>query len=412
MALVLVFWPSVTCDAIVRKLVDGKLALSASAVAASPPSTDAPYDSETVNYVDVFSAGQQGYKGYRIPALVRASNGCLLAFCEARQGGDASEIDLVLRRSDDNGRTWGEMTVVCESSDFAKYLDGSVRDITVGNPAPVIDLISPDFPGRVWLPFTLENDRVFVCFSDDHGVHWSEPKEVTANVKRSDWGWYATGPVHSIQITAGKYRGRMIVPCDHRLGGAGADKGPLGAHVMLSDDFGANWRLGALDATYTDGLEANETAVVELSDGMLYFNTRDQHGVAPGNRGEAWSSDGGETFLSKSAGWDTFRPASPLLDAPVVQCSLLRTGGSRILFCGPDENGPTGLGRSDLRLRVSNDDAESFRDGPMLHVGPAAYSDMALLPDAHLGILYECGEKSAYEHVRFQWLPLADIDQD
>jgi len=166
----------------------------------------------------VFKAGEDGYRIYRIPAVVKAANGHLLAFCEARQGGDASEIDLVLKRSKDGGKSWGALQVVQESSDFVKILGGRTKDITIGNPAPVVDLLDPDHPGRIWLPFTLENDRVFVVSSDDHGVTWSDEREITKSVKKKDWGWYATGPVHSIQLQRGKHRGRLVIPCDHRVG--------------------------------------------------------------------------------------------------------------------------------------------------------------------------------------------------
>jgi sialidase-1 len=137
----------------------------------------------------VFRAGEDGYRIYRIPAVIKTANGHLLAFCEARQGGDASEIDLVLKRSKDGGQSWGSLIVVQESSDFVKILGGRTKDITIGNPAPVVDLLDPDHPGRIWLPFTLENDRVFVVSSDDNGESWSERREITKSVKKvvRDW---------------------------------------------------------------------------------------------------------------------------------------------------------------------------------------------------------------------------------
>ncbi len=355
-----------------------------------------------------------GYMVYRIPAITRASNGDLLAFCEARQGGDASEIDLVMKRSKDGGQTWGELQVVQESDEFRAYfdLDRSVPAITIGNPAPVVDTLDPETPGRIWLPFTLENDRVFVVSSDDHGATWSERREITQNVKKADWGWYATGPVHAIQLQHGPHRGRLVIPADHRLGEDGSDRGPLGAHALLSDDHGRTWRLGAVDETYEDGLNANETSVVELADGTLYFNTRDHQGSAPGNRGEAWSRDGGETFDSGSSAWQAFRPAPELLDPPVVQCALLRMG-DLILFSGPDENGPSGPGRSDLRIRYSKDQAQSWKDGPLLHTGPAAYSDLVLIDDDLIGVLFENGapgQSNAYQRISFLRLSRAQID--
>ena len=88
--------------------------------------------------------------------------------------------------------------------------------------------------------------------------------------------------------------------------------------------------------------------MVELEDGTLYFNTRDQHGEATGTRGVALSKDGGESFQSGSPEWKGFRPVAGVLDPPVVQCALLGADKGLIVFSGPDENGPTGKGRSDL----------------------------------------------------------------
>ena len=364
--------------------------------------------SDTVN---VFEANKDGYKVFRIPAIIDAPNGDLLAFCEARQGGDASEIDLVLKRSSDNGKTWGPIEVVQESDDFRSLFEGeNIPAITIGNPAPVVDLLGIKNPGRIVLPFTLENDRVFVVHSDDSGKTWSDRREITKEVKLKEWGWYATGPVHSIQINRAPHCGRLVVPCDHRVGEAGQDRGVNGAHVIYSDDGGTTWQLGAVDDTYDDGLNANETTVVELNDGSLYFNTRDQNGKAPGTRGEAWSRDGGKTFESRSKDWKQFRPVGKVLDPPVVQSALLRAGNDLILFSGPDENGPSGKGRSDLRIRFSTDEAETWRDGPIIHRGPAAYSDMVRLSDDTIGILYEAGKKSAYESIRFTTIKRSEID--
>ncbi len=367
----------------------------------------------------VFEADVDGYPVYRIPAIVSAANGDLLALCEARQGDDASEIDLVMKRSTDGGQSWGELQVVQESDDYRNLFDDAAVEITVGNPAPVVDLLSPEYPGRVWLPFTLENNRVFIVYSDDHGQTWSERREITSDVKLPTWGWYATGPVHSIQLQHDEHRGRLVIPADHRIGENAADRGPNGAQAILSDDHGETWRLGAIDDTYEDNLNANETTVVELNDGRLYFNTRDQAGDVPGTRGEAWSNDGGESFIRPSDEFEAFQPGDEVLDPPVVQCSLLRvrstiTGDSDnlILFCGPDNHGPSGGKRNDLQLRYSTDEADTWQDGPLIHAGPAAYSDMALLAPAAVGILYEAsdpGAENAYQRIVFSVVDVGEL---
>lgn len=367
----------------------------------------------------VFENGSEGYNVFRIPAVIRAGNGDLLIFCEAREGGDASAIDLVMKRSTDDGKSWGELQVVQDKRGFAALLQGDTSAITVGNPAPVVDQMDPAHPNRIWLPFTLENDRVFVTYSDDHGATWAQRREITDQVKKRPWGWYATGPVHSIQLQRGAHRGRLVVPADHRMGQAGTDKGDLGAQAIVSDDHGATWRLGAVDDTYPDGLNANETTVVELNDGRLYFNTRDQHGEAQGTRGQAYSSDGGLSFdASGDPSYKWFVPSPPTLDPPVVQSALLRVfskldgdPSNLILFSGPDENGPSGPGRSDLRLRYTTDETKSWTDGPLIHVGPAAYSDMVRLPGDVVGIVFESGVKGSprYDRISFVRFPIDQL---
>lgn len=120
--------------------------------------------------VPVYLSGAEGYNIYRIPTIVKAANGDLLAFAEARAGGDASEIDIVVKRSTNAGKSWGPLSVVKDSADFTGFFPpGDVPPITVGNQSPVVDLLDPAHPGRIWLSFTLENDRVFVAHSDDHG---------------------------------------------------------------------------------------------------------------------------------------------------------------------------------------------------------------------------------------------------
>ena len=372
--------------------------------------------------VTVFRNGDDGYNAFRIPALIKAANGDLLAFCEARMGGDASQIDLVSKRSTDNGKTWQPLRIVQDHKDFHVLFAADPPPITVGNPAPVVDLLDPDHAGRIWLPFTVENDRVFVTYSDDHGKSWAARREITPEVKKEGWGWYATGPVHSIQLQHGNHRGRLVVPCDHRLGISGNDDGPLGAHAMLSDDHGLSWRLGAIDDTYDDDVNANETSVVELVDGRLYFNTRDHVGKAPGTRAGAYSSDGGQTFdRAKDSRYKWFVPESEPLDPPVVQCAMLRAasaadgqGQNLILFSGPDENGPSGKGRSDLRLRYSTDETASWNDGPLIHEGPAAYSDLVRLGSGQFGVLFEAGATGTkrYDEIRFVPFDTNDLNID
>jgi sialidase-1 len=109
------------------------------------------------------------------------------------------------------------------------------------------------------------------------------------------------------------------------------------------------------------------------------------------------------------------------LDPPVVQCGLLRvnlrSGKNNqgiILFSGPDESGPSGRGRSDLRIRYSTDEANSWQDGLLIHIGPAAYSDMVQVDADTLAILYEAGDvgNNRYDRIDFLRIPLAVVIKD
>ena len=330
-------------------------------------------------HVDIFTAGKDGYHTYRIPALIATKKGTLLAFCEGRKTGrgDHGDVDLVLKRSRDGGRTWGPGELV--------YEEGGAAKITIGNPCPVID----EADRTIWLPFTRDNRDVFVTHSRDDGKTWAKPTRVTASVMRPDWLWVATGPGVGIQLRRGEHKGRLVIPCDHKVKKDGKDVS--WSHVMFSDDRGKTWQLGG-----EAGPHSNECQVAELSDGALVLNMRNHWGREAGRTDKskrrlvARSTDGGRTW------------SEPTLDdaliEPVCQASLLRVPGEgqRLLFANP-----AGSKREKLTVRVSDDDGRSWPRARVLHAGPAAYSSLAVLPDGSVGCLYERGTKDAYETIAF-----------
>jgi sialidase-1 len=258
--------------------------------------------------------------------------------------------------------------------------------VWIGNPAPVVDLMDPEHPGRIWLPFTRSNARMFVTYSDDHGETWAQRREVSREALDPAWGWCAAGPVHAIQLKRGPHKGRLVIPCDHQQ----KDAGTWGAHLMLSDDHGKTWRLGAVDTRpLGNPLHPNECVAVELVDGRIYVNARDQHGSNPATRCVAYSSDGGESFDAPFA-------AEPQITTPVVQNAAIRfaatdQGGARnvlVYSCPGDAKA-----RRDLMLLLSFDEGATWPVKELVHEGPAAYSDLVKLDDERVGVLFEAGEK-------------------
>jgi sialidase-1 len=324
----------------------------------------------------LFKAGDGGYHTYRIPSLIVTKGGVLLAFCEGRKNnrGDTGDIDLVLKRSRDGGKTWEKIQVVWDESDN-----------TCGNPCPVVDQKT----GTVWLLMThnLRGDTeakivagtshgtrtAWVTRSTDDGATWDRPVEITKDVKKPEWTWYATGPGVGIQLKSG----RLLVPCDNK-----SDGGKLRqSHAIYSDDGAKSWKLGGVV-----GPGCNECQAVELADGKVMLNMRSFQ--RNNRRLVAVSSDGGETF------------SKPVEDAalvePVCQASILRYSGEKggILFANP-----ASTKREKMTVRLSTDEGKTWPHGRTLFDGPAAYSCLTVLPDGRIGCLYERGAKSPYEEI-------------
>ncbi|GLY75900.1 sialidase family protein [Actinoallomurus iriomotensis] len=332
----------------------------------------------------IFAQHTDGYYCFRIPAVVRANDGTLLAFAEGRVNscGDSGDIDLVLKRSTDGGRTWGPLQVVLPGN-------GDTR----GNPAPVVDRRT----GRVVLMTTWNpgNDDTirhpFVQTSDDDGATWSAARDLTAELVKPQWNsWYATGPGHAVQLQHGPHKGRLIVPANHEGDGGALKGGPQGGHLNYSDDGGLTWKIGADDTRTTNDVSPGELSATELADGRIYVNARDNTGTDPGNRNTATSSDGGLTFDAP------FRTL-PKIDAPKVQGSVLRAG-KKIYLSVPDHP----VTREVMAIRSSTDNGKNFQKiGKVINWGPSAYSDLVDLGSDQLGLLYEAGQAGPYEEIRW-----------
>lgn len=345
----------------------------------------------------LYKNGEGGYDTFRIPALVVSNQGTVLAFAEGRKNSasDTGNIDIVLKRSNDSGKTWSPLQVVWDDAEN-----------TCGNPMPVVDKetgtifllsthnLGTDYERDIVAETSQDTRRVFVLQSTDDGQTWSAAKEITKNVKKDHWTWYATGPCQGIQLMHGKYKGRLVVPADH----IEAKTQKYFSHVIYSDDHGKTWKLGGR----TPSDQVNECTVAELEGGNILLNMRN-YDRQMRTRKVSISDDGGQS-------WSELR-ADPMLIEPICQGSLHRysfqaEGKGRLLFLNP----ACVDARKNMTLRISYDDGQSWSYSQVLYPGPAAYSDLTRLPDGRIGCFYEAGYAYPYEGIVFETIDLSKIE--
>lgn len=341
---------------------------------------------------DVYVSGD-GYPTYRIPSVVVTRNGTLLAFAEGRASqSDASQNDLVLRRSVDGGRSWTPIVVVAE--------DGA--NVLVNPTAVVIE-----DTGRVLMMYQryphgfherdveagYAGDRIcrsYVMRSDDEGVTWSEPRDITRSVKRPTGATsIASGPGVGIQLRNGPHAGRIIMPFN---------EGPWGAwnvYAVYSDDGGVTWQYGETAPEGPPG-RPNEVQMVERADGSVLLNARSIGGAKC--RKTAVSTDGGQT-------WTRLSDVEVLID-PECQGTIIRYGApgnigkDTLLFANP----ASAEHRVNGTVRLTYDGGETWPVARTVYPGPFAYSCLTMLPDGTIGLLYE---RDGYERITFARFNLA-----
>jgi len=312
-----------------------------------------------VTTTTVFEQNQAGSKCYRIPTIIPTQDGALLAFAEQRLDGcgDGGSHNLVLRRSEDGGLTWGEIVVAVKGDGVALSNPNPVEVALAGGKRAV--LLHYDTQNN---PSTAHHGKNMQVWSYDGGKTWSDTKDISADMPSGFVGCMP-GPSAGVQGPDGT----IYFTC-HGFG--------TQAFLYWSQDLGATWHASAP----LPGLD--ECSVAQLANTSLLMNCR----TGAGHRAQViWGADGTPR---------TGVVPHPELKDPNCQGSVVRDGATVVLT---NNNATT---RTHLVTRVSADGGATWADGRVVTAGPSAYSQ-GVAWTGRFGVLYETGTVSAYERIDF-----------
>ncbi|MGK0184895.1 MAG: sialidase-1 [Verrucomicrobiales bacterium] len=335
-------------------------------------------------------AGEDDTHTYRIPGVATTNKGTLIAVYDNRYqgGGDLpGDIDVGMSRSTDGGRSWEPMRVIADMGADPNFsYDG------IGDPAVLVDKAT----GTIWVAATWshgerswrgsgpgmtpdETGQLMLTKSDDDGLTWSKPINITEQVKDPEWRFVLQGPGAGIAMKDGT----LVFAAQFRGADAAPVNGRPSSTIIYSKDHGNSWSIGTGVKIAT-----TEAQVAELPNGTLMINCRDDRG---GSRAIYTTADLGNSWVPHP----TTRSALP---EPVCMASLLHIDhpahGTLLLFSNP----ATDEGRFNMTLKVSKDEGMTWPGE--LHTlydsrASAGYSCLTQIDDDHVGVVYE-GNRELY----------------
>lgn len=360
--------------------------------------------------VAVFKNGEGSHPCYRIPALAVAKDGSVLSFIEGRKTmHDHAHNDIIVRRSSDQGKTWGEHIVI------------RTNEHVLVNPSPVvldngdILLFVEEFPDKFHARagshhalltegFAKGSQKSLLLRSKDHGKTWSKPVDVSKVARGKEGKLLTAGsPAAGIQLKNGKHKGRVLFPLYHTTWVETKRYNHLS--VLISDDGGLTWQRGEnapnpKPIAEVKGKEGscNEFHIAELANGDVVINAR-------GNRSGRYhslSKDGGQT-------WSKLQLVGPSRRNNNAMCSYVNKDGTTTLVQSFSSHKSS---RSGGKIQISND---GVTWKPVFDVNAAdqgfGYSAIAQLSNGNLGLLYESFEKSG-KTIKFMELPASIIEKN
>ncbi|MCE1198888.1 MAG: glycoside hydrolase [Marinilabiliales bacterium] len=353
--------------------------------------------------------GQDQVNTYRIPGLVTTRKGTLIAVFDLRyrNSGDLQgDIDVGMCRSTDQGATWEPTQKIIDMGTFGNLPE---EQNGVGDPSILVDsrtntlwvagLWAHGFPGRsAWGASGAgltpqETGQLVLVKSEDDGLTWSQPINITAQCKRPEWHLFFQGPGRGITMRDGT----LVFPAQFRDG-----EGVPWSTLVYSKDHGKSWRVAT-------GAKPNttEAQVVELSDGQLMLNMRDDR-----NRTDKGPTNGRAVAITQDLGehWTVHPSSNGALPESNCMASLLAekipfrgVTRSLLFFSNPNDK----QARAHMTLKVSSDEGLTWPEdcqAELNSVDSYGYSCLTLVNDSVLGILYE-GTRELY----FQKIVVKDL---